>query len=69
VKARNGKQNENRASVEPNRLAYPVQSIRVPLGEFYRSACGFPVVILTIHPSYLGTEVSRRNEAAISDSA
>src|ERR1700691_2114639 len=41
VKARNGKQNENRARFEPNQLAYPAQSIRSSGPKFYRSARGF----------------------------
>jgi len=65
VKARNGKQNENRAYVQPIRLAYPAQSIQSSRAEFYRSDCGLMAVVLTICSGYLGAETWRRNEAAV----
>src|SRR3984957_14718589 len=53
---------ENRSrtgpKVKPIRLAYRVQSIRSPGAEFYRPACGFLAVVLTILADYLGTEAS-----------
>jgi hypothetical protein len=69
VKARNGKQNGNRASLQPNRSAYPAQSIRSPEVEFYRFGCGFAAVVLTIYGAYLSIAARCRNEAAITDSA
>jgi hypothetical protein len=64
VKARNGKQNENRARFQPNRLGHPVQSIRSPGAEFYRAPCGFKPVVLTIQHLYLSAQDGCRNEAA-----
>jgi len=73
VKARNGKQNENRPGI--NLSDWPTQHNRSgPLGsEFYRisapmmtlSPAASRLLFLTILCSYLGAKASRRNEAAV----
>jgi hypothetical protein len=50
-------------------LVYPAQSIRSPGDEFYRAACGFEAVVLTISSRYLSAHAGCRNEAAITISA
>jgi len=64
-KAGNGKQNKNQPKVQPNRLAYPAQSIRLRGSKFYPSPFGADAVVLTIFARYLGREVGCRNVPAV----
>src|SRR5258708_38683018 len=62
-----GREPEREPSLESNLSDWPIEHNRSgPLClEFYRPACGFKAVVLTISARYLGAKASYRNEVAL----
>jgi hypothetical protein len=66
-----GRETEREPGLRSNLSDWPDEHNRPgPLqGQFYRAACGFEAVVLTLRSSYLGAQDGCRNEAAIIISA